>query len=61
MFEILILFALVTWVIFSVVIALRAARVAHPLPLKLLVVVLLAPSIAVLPIVDEIVGKFQFT
>lgn len=60
MFEILALLLLVAWVIFSVAIALRTARVAHSLPLRLLVIALLAPSIAVLPIVDEIVGKFQF-
>jgi len=60
MFEILALLVLLAWIVCSIWFAARIARVARYGALKALIFIVLASVFAVLPLVDEIIGKIQF-
>lgn len=60
MFEILVLLVLLAWVVFSIWIAARVTRVVRRGALKALVFLVIAPVLSMLPLADEIIGKFQF-
>lgn len=60
MYEILVLLVLLAWIVFSIWLAARVARMVRRGALKALIFLVLAPVLSALPLADEIIGKFQF-